>query len=124
MHCPACEGQARITTTELPLHGGQPTLPDSPQLVCLDFGDQCGDRETCALSGLPRMVMAVRLARSGLRPHQQWETTRLPCSGCGKVTDMEVLDDEHAYCPDCGTTNRRVLIQVEDETYITLAGTE
>jgi predicted RNA-binding Zn-ribbon protein involved in translation (DUF1610 family) len=124
MHCPACDGQVRVTDTPTPLHGGQPTLPDSPQLVCLDFGEQCAGRDVCPLAGLPRMVMAVRLARSGLRPHEEWQTVRMPCSGCGQTLELEVLDDDYAYCPACGTTNRRVIIQVEDETYMTLAGTE
>ncbi len=70
------------------------------------------------------MVMAVRLARSGLRPEEEWETVRGRCNGCGAVTDMEVLDHDYAYCPRCGTTNRRVTIHLGDDTFIAMAGTE
>lgn len=122
--CPACNGTVRITSTAIPVHGGQANLPDAGQLVCLDFGEQCQNHPNCAITGLPRMVMAVRLARSGLRPVEEWETVTARCNGCAQVTDMEILDQDYALCPLCGTTNRRVVIQLEDDTFITMAGTE
>lgn len=122
--CPACKGVVRITSTALPVHGGHANLPDPGQLVCLDFGEHCQNMPDCAVTGLPRMVMAVRLARSGLRPVDEWETVTGRCIGCAQVTDMEILDQDHALCPLCGTTNRRVVIQLEDDTFITMAGTE
>jgi len=122
--CPFCKEQVRITTTPVPVHGGQATLPDPGQVVCLDFGEACRNHPDCAITGLPRMVMAVRLARSGLRPESEWETITGRCNGCGAVTEMEILDDDYAFCTRCGTTNRRVTIRLDDDTFIAMAGTE
>lgn len=122
--CPACNGTVRITSTPIPVHGGQASLPDAGQLVCLDFGEQCQGHPDCAVTGLPRMVMAVRLARAGLRPEEEWQTVTARCNGCGQVTDMEILDDEYAYCPLCETTNRRIVIRLDEDTFVTMAGTE
>lgn len=115
-YCSACDQQVRIAVTPTPIHGGQAPLPDSPDVVCLDFGHHCTG-ELCPMFGLPRILMGVRLARSDLRP-DGWETVDAPCEGCGRVTTMNVIDPSTAYCSICGGTSRWVLIRVEDGHYI------
>lgn len=120
MFCPQCQHQVTVTLTPQPLHGGHASLPDGGKLVCLDFGAQCRD-ERCAVSALPREVMAVRLARSGLRP-DRLQHVRALCEGCEQVVALAVIDDSHAICPDCDTVNRWAMIRLDGEEWVAVTG--
>jgi len=113
--CPKCEGPIQVTVTEGHLEG-QANMPDSG-VVCLDFHDKCTEG-TCPLYGVPGVVMGVRLARSGMKPLDEWDTVRGVCDGCGNTVELEVLDETYAYCPDCGTTNRWQLIKLDDDSAV------
>ncbi len=88
-------------------------------MVCLDFGDKC-DGEVCPLSRYRPVVMGVRLARSGLR--EEWTTVRAQCEGCGQVSDLKVLDREHAFCVLCGTTNTWMVLEFCDRGQVVVTG--
>jgi hypothetical protein len=118
-YCSACDKQVQVTWTPAPMHGGQATLPDGPELVCLDFGEHCTG-ELCPAFGLPRVLMGVRLARSGLKP-EALRTLSAPCQACGQLVDLQIIDDNNATCPACGTTNRWVHLALEDGDYVALA---
>jgi hypothetical protein len=119
-YCSACDQQVRIALTPAPLHGGQATLPDAPDVVCLDFGVRCTG-QFCPMFGLPRVVMGVRLARSELRT-DGWTTVRGFCDGCERVTEMEVVNGTHAFCPICHTTNRFSVLSIDDGRYVVVGG--
>lgn len=116
IYCPECNNKVRVTLTEAPGHQGQATLPDGPEVVCLDFHDRCADGR-CPLFDRPGIVMGVRLARSGLRP-DEWKTVRGTCQGCGETTDLEVLSDHFAHCPLCDTTNQLILVELGGGGYL------
>ena len=117
-YCRTCDHPVRFTWTDQPSHEGQANLHDA-ELVCLDFDGACTS-PTCPLSGMPNVVMGVRLARSGLK-EGPWPTLRAPCEGCGTVQEQEVLDASYAFCPACGTTNRWIRLETEDAWVIALA---
>jgi phage FluMu protein Com len=114
VYCPSCDKDVHVTLTPAPLHGGTSNIPDAPELVCLTFGSSCSSGR-CPVSGLPSLVMGVRLARSGIDPDEPWSTIRVRCETCERVTEMEVLDDLHAFCPECQTTNRWMKLDVGEE---------
>lgn len=118
-YCSACDQDVRIAVTPMPLHGGQATLPDAPDVVCLDFGEKCTGA-MCPMFGLPRILMGVRLARSGLK-QSGWRTIHGPCQGCGEIVDLQILDARYVYCPACGTRSRWVRLEGQDEDYVALA---
>jgi hypothetical protein len=102
--CPTCEKQVHVTLTPATVHGDQPVTGDTSQLVCLTFGPRCAAGR-CPIAGLPSIVMGVRLAKSGLEAEEGWKTLQMRCQGCDQITEMDVLDNTHAYCTACGTTN-------------------
>lgn len=114
-YCSACDQQVRIMVTPSPLHEGQANLPD-PEVVCLDFGQKCTGT-LCPMFGLPTIVMGVRLARSGLRA-EPWTTVSAMCQGCGQLSELQVVDEETAHCPVCGTTNRLIRLKGDAEDYV------
>ena len=63
-YCSACDQDVRVVVTDAPAHEGQAPLADA-QVVCLDFGARCTG-SMCPMFGLPRILMGVRLAQSGL----------------------------------------------------------
>jgi hypothetical protein len=107
IYCEVCQRQVPFTETAAPLHDSEASLPDAPQTVCLGFGQRCAHAR-CPVSGLPSVVMGVQLARSGLPPLEPWPLLEAECVGCGRVTEMEIVDSNYAFCPSCGTTHRRV----------------
>jgi len=109
IYCPQCNRQVRIVLTS-PIRDGQATLPDPPDVLCMDFQSQCTG-SSCPVTGVSGIVMGVRLARSDLTPPDGWSTVRATCQGCQRSVDLEVLDGRRAYCPDCGTTNDWALLQ-------------
>ena len=120
MFCPQCSHTVDVTVTPQPLHGGQANLPDGGKLVCLDFGPACRD-ERCAISRLPREVMGVRLARSGLGT-DRLEHVQAVCEGCERVVRLAVVDESHAVCPDCETVNRWAMIRLDGEEWVAVTG--
>ena len=118
-YCSHCEKKVEVTVTPEAPRRGQATLGNPGELVCLDFGDEC-DGGICPLAQLRPVVMAVRLARSGLR--EKWTTVRAACEGCGQVSDMKVLDREHAFCDLCGTTNTWMILEFDDDGRVAVTG--
>jgi hypothetical protein len=123
-YCPVCDARVRIAWTPAATHDGQAPLPDGDELVCLEIAaDGCGPGTVCPLSSMPRSVMALRLAKSGLRDAPA-PTVRTRCDGCGEVVEMETvekqtftaraaetgetvaLDRSTLLCPLCGTVAR------------------
>lgn len=117
-YCPECDHEVQIAWTPAPSHEGHATLPDAPELVCLDL-TECCTGGVCPLSNLPRLVMGVRLARSELRP-KGWPSTHLRCDGCGALSEMEILDDTHVLCETCGTVNGWVLLDLLEHGYLAI----
>ncbi|MFP4623335.1 MAG: hypothetical protein ACOCVZ_02280 [Gemmatimonadota bacterium] len=118
--CPKCDHDVTVTLTPHPLHGGHATLSDGGELVCLDFGPQCtGD--VCAISALPKAVMGVRLARSGLKP-EQLRTVQALCEGCERVQPLEIVDETHARCPVCDAINLWAMVRLDGEEWIAVTG--
>jgi formate dehydrogenase maturation protein FdhE len=62
--------------------------------------------------------MGVRLARSEEPKVEPWHTVRALCEGCGNMEDLEVLDERHAFCTVCKTTNTLVMIHMDDGSYV------
>ena len=120
MFCSQCKHEVTVTLTPQPLHGGHASLPDGGKLVCLDFGPQCTD-DRCTVSRLPREVMGVRLAKSGLRP-ERLEHVRAVCEGCETLVRLAVIDDTHAVCPECETVNRWAMIRLDGEEWVAVTG--
>ena len=120
MYCPQCQHEVTVTLTPQPLHGGPPTLPDGGRLVCLDFGPQCKD-ERCAVSHMPREVMGLRLAESGLRA-DRLEHVQALCEGCEQVVELTVIDEHHALCPACETVNQWAMIRLDGEEWVAVTG--
>jgi DNA-directed RNA polymerase subunit RPC12/RpoP len=117
-YCSACDQDVRVVITDSPVHADQAPIADA-EVVCLDFGERCTG-SLCPMFGLPRMLMGVRLARSGLRP-EAFQTVQAPCQDCGEVVDLQILDGAYVHCPACGSRNRWVRLKVGDEDYVALA---
>ena len=119
-YCPRCNTDVTVAVTPAPLHDGHATIPDAGDVVCLDFGAQCSG-PMCGTFGVPRVVMGVRLARSGMRP-ERLPTVHAVCDGCGRLVRMEVVDATHAHCPDCATVNTWTLIRLDGEEWVAVTG--
>jgi hypothetical protein len=118
-YCTHCQKEVLVAISAAAPRGGQANLQDHDEVVCLDFGDKC-DGEICPLSRFRPVVMGVRLARSGLR--EEWTTVRAQCEGCGQVTDLKVLDREHAFCVLCGTTNKWMVLEIDGDGRVVVTG--
>ena len=120
VYCPACNHKVKLVVT--PGHAdSQATLPDGGEVVCLDFGEGCGEGK-CPVTGRPGVVMGVRLAKTHLKD----ETFRMvhgECGSCGFLTALEMVDDEHALCPLCNTTNAYVMVDLEDGFVVAVTST-
>lgn len=114
-YCSARDQDVRVAMTEEPTHEGQANLHDV-EIICLDYGEHCtGD--FCPAFGLPRVLMGVRLARSG-EGEGRLPTIMAKCQGCDDVTALEVVDDLLAVCSVCGTTNRWYHIETQDGEFV------
>ena len=118
-YCSHCQKEVLVAITPRASRSGHAMLQDHDEVVCLDFGDKC-DGEVCPLSRFRPVVMGVRLARSGLR--EEWTTVRAQCEGCGQLTDLKVLDRDHAFCPLCGTTNTWMVLELDDHGRVVVTG--
>jgi hypothetical protein len=121
--CSACDVQVPIAVLPGPVHGGQANLGDPGEVVCLHFGEQCNG-SFCPMFGLPRMLMGVRLARSGLVPDGGWKTLEAYCEGCGHVSTQQVLDRQHAHCTECSSVNRYVILKLDEDTFVAAGSAE
>jgi len=117
-YCSHCQKDVDLTETEAAPRSGHAMLQESDEVVCLDFGDHC-DGDVCPLSKLRPIVMGVRLARSGAK--HDWKTVRAQCEGCGQVSDLNIIDKDHAYCTLCGTTNTWMVLEFEDDGKVVVA---
>jgi hypothetical protein len=117
-HCVHCDKEVQVAMSPGSPRSGHANLQETDELVCLDFGDKC-DGEICPLSNYRPVVMGVRLAKSGFR--EDWTTVRAQCEGCQMVTDLKVLDPEHAYCELCGTTNTWMVLEFDDDGKVAVA---
>jgi len=115
--CDVCDRDVHLTCTAEPLHQGEANLPDAPELVCLTFGSRCAGNR-CPISGLPTVVMGVRLARSQVPAEEPQRTIHMHCGGCEQLTEMNILDNVYAFCPACGTTNRWFQLNMGEEEYV------
>lgn len=120
MFCSECKHDVKVTVTPQPLHNGHASLPDGGGMVCLNFGPQCRD-ERCAVSSLPRVVMGVRLAKSGLKP-ANLEHVQALCEGCEQVARLAVVNETHAVCPHCETVNRWAMVRLDGEEWVAVTG--
>jgi Zn finger protein HypA/HybF involved in hydrogenase expression len=59
-----------------------------------------------------------------MRAEGEWKTVHGRCQGCGRMADLEVLDRTYGYCPLCGTTNRFVLLELDEQTAIAITEEE
>jgi len=118
-YCTHCQKEVLVSISPSAPRGGHANLQESDEVVCLDFGEEC-DGEICPLSQYRPVVMGVRLARSGLR--EEWTTVRAQCEGCGQVSDLKVLDPDHAYCVLCGSTNTWMVLEFDDDGKVAVAG--
>lgn len=109
--CSVCQHDVHVAWTAAPAHEGHATLPDGPELVCLDLDPHCTG--TCPLSNVPRFVMGIRLARSGLRP-EGWQTIQYQCNACGNTTELQVIDEHHLLCTNCGGTTTCAILELPD----------
>ncbi|MGD2121645.1 MAG: hypothetical protein PVJ76_07865 [Gemmatimonadota bacterium] len=117
--CTHCDKEVQVVVSPGTPRNGQANLQESDEVVCLDFGNRC-DGDVCPLSRCRPVVMGVRLARSGLR--EEWTTVRAECEGCGLVSDLKILDREHAFCPLCGTTNTWMILEFDDQGRVAVTG--
>ena len=118
-YCPACKHDVQVTVLDPPLHGDQSTLHDAGEMVCLDFGSQC-DSDRCPLSNMPRVVMGLRLARSGLGD-DRLEHVRAVCDTCEQAVVMSMIDQKLGVCGECGAINHVIVLEVEDEGALAIA---
>lgn len=118
-YCSHCQKEVWVAISPAAPRGGQANLQDHDEVVCLDFGDKC-DGEICPLSRYRPVVMGVRLARSGLR--EEWATVRAECEACRRVSELKVLDREHAFCVLCGTTNTWMILEFDDDGRVAVTG--
>ena len=119
VHCDHRGKEVAVAITPASSRDGHAMLQDHEEVVCLDFGEKC-DGEICPLSRFRPVVMGVRLARSDLR--EEWTTVRAQCEGCGQVSDLKVLDKEHAFCVLCRTTNTWMVLEFDDQGRAVVAG--
>jgi hypothetical protein len=116
--CSACDQDVRVVITDPPVYAEQAPIGGG-EVVCLDFGARCTG-SMCPMFGLPRMLMGVRLAQSGLRP-DAFKTVSAPCQDCGINVELQLIDGSWALCPACGSRNRWVRLRIGEEDYLALA---
>ncbi len=115
-HCAQCDKTVHVALTAVVRYATHANVPDGGQLVCLDVGEDCAGM-MCPLSGSSTLLMAVRLAQSGVVPDEDWPHVQLVCDRCGREVGREVLDGGHAFCPLCKTINTVALYKKTDGTY-------
>jgi hypothetical protein len=122
-YCAQCQKDVHFVVTPAHPHHGHASLPDGNQVVCLDFGQPC-DGGMCPLSGLPPIVMGVRLARSGEEKAEPWSIVHAVCEECSFPTEFKVLDADTGLCTVCGSVNRLTLLKLDDGSYVATTNKE
>lgn len=117
-YCSGCGHQVRLVFTDPPPHDGHANLRDGAEIVCLDYRETCSAGK-CPATGVSGIVMGVRLAKSHLND-ASFKVIHARCQGCGQVSDLEVLDDTFALCTLCNSTNRWVMMRLEDGSQVAL----
>ena len=117
-YCSGCGHKVRLVFTDAPPHDGHANLPDGAEIVCLDYQESCSGGK-CPATGKTGLVMGVRLAKSHLND-DAFGTVHARCDGCGRTSDLEVIDDDFAMCTLCNTTNRWVRMKLGDQTEVVL----
>lgn len=121
--CTHCKKDVHFVLTPSHPKQGHANLPDGNEVVCLDFGQSC-EGGVCPLSGLPPIVMGVRLAQSGESKTGGWSIVYAVCEECELPAEFKVLGPESGVCSVCGTVNRLALLKLEDGSYVASTGTE
>jgi len=119
-YCSGCGHKVRLVFTEPPPHDGHANLPDGAELVCLDYHEECSGGK-CPMTGRPGVVMGVRLAKSHFAD-EAFATVHARCEACGRMSDLEVIDERYALCTLCDTTNTWVRMKLPDDTEVVLTG--
>jgi hypothetical protein len=117
-YCSACDSDVHVVITDAPVHSDQAPV-GAAEVVCLDFGNRCTG-SMCPMFGLPRILMGVRLAKSGLRP-AAFQTVTAPCPECGATDELQVIEHNFVLCAACGSRSRLVRLNLGDEDYVALA---
>lgn len=117
-YCSGCGHKVRLVFTDPPPHDGQANLPDGAEIVCLDYQEACSGGK-CPNTGKAGIIMGVRLARSHMND-AAFSTVHARCEGCGRISDLDVIDEEFAMCTLCNTTNRWVRMKLADESEVVL----
>ena len=119
-YCSGCGHKVRLVFTDPPPHDGHANLRDDAEIVCMDYQESCTGGK-CPMTGKPGIVMGVRLAKSHFAD-ENFETVHARCEACGYVSDLEVIDEDHAMCTLCDTTNTWVRMKLPDDTEVVLTG--
>lgn len=119
-YCSGCGHQVRLVFTDPPPHDGHANLKDGAEIVCLDYHESCSGGK-CPSTGVPGIVMGVRLAKSHLND-EAFKTIHARCEACGQVSDLEIIDANFALCTLCNATSRWVVLKLGDDTEITVTG--
>lgn len=62
MYCETCNREVRVLYTPAPTHEGHANIPDGPELVCLECGGLCLDKQ-CPITNMSHTVMEQRLTQ-------------------------------------------------------------
>lgn len=119
VYCPGCNHKVRLVITE-GHPDGQANLPEGAQVVCLDFGEGCSEG-SCPVTGRPGVIMGVRLAKTHLND-DAFRVVHGECASCGLLASLEMVDEEHAVCPLCSSTNTYVIVDLEDGDAVAVTG--
>lgn len=102
--CSACDREVSVIMTDVPgVPDGQASLADS-ELVCIEMGERCSGA-LCPVGAVSQEAMAVRIAKSGLRPDLH-ATVHAVCDGCQREEDLMLTRGGYVTCPECGATRR------------------
>lgn len=112
-YCSARDQEVTIAWPDAPLHPGQAMAADAPDPVCLELGDRCTG-EMCPTFRLPRVELAVRLARAGLAGPDSLRSRAAECVGCGRLVELKIVSPGYGWCPDCQTV-QPLAVSAEEE---------
>ncbi|MDA1080899.1 MAG: hypothetical protein O2973_04345 [Gemmatimonadetes bacterium] len=106
VYCSECDREVSLAFTDPPTNpGGQASLSDG-DLVCLEMNERCHGH-VCPVCRISPEALAVRIAKSGLRPDQH-ATLHAMCDGCQRETDLMMTRGGYVTCPECGATRMMV----------------
>ncbi len=112
VYCSGCGHDVRLVFTDHASHGGHANLRSDVEIVCVDYEEGCSPIK-CLATGKAGIIMGVRLAKSHLND-DRFRVIHARCDCCGKVSDLEILDETYAMCTLCDSTNRWATLRVDD----------